>query len=47
MLLGLIKRDFPLRAAMMTGLYTLAICLGASIATAFTVPLEQNLFDGA
>ena len=47
LLLGLIKRDFPLRAAMMTGLYTLAICFGASIATAFTVPLEQNLFDGA
>lgn len=47
LLLGLIKRDFPLRAAMMTGLYTLAICFGASIATAFTVPLEQRLFDGA
>lgn len=38
LLLGLIKRDFPRRAAMMTGLYTLAICFGASIATAFTVP---------
>lgn len=47
LLLGLIKRDFPLRATMMTGLYTLAICFGASIATAFTVPLEQHLFDGA
>ena len=47
LLLGVIKRDFPLRAAMMTGLYTLAICFGASIATAFTVPLEQHLFDGA
>lgn len=47
LLLGLIKRDFPARSAMMTGLYTLAICFGASIATAFTVPLEQHLFNGA
>lgn len=47
LLLGLIKRDFPLRAAMMTGLYTLAICLGAAVSTAFTVPLQQHLFDGA
>ncbi|MEI2622587.1 MAG: hypothetical protein V9G23_00805 [Giesbergeria sp.] len=29
LVLGLIKRDFPRRAAMMTGLYTLAICAGA------------------
>ena len=47
LLLGLIKRDFPQRSAVMTGLYTLAICFGASIATAFTVPLEQHLFNGA
>ena len=47
LLLGLIKRDFPARSAMMTGLYTLAICFGASIATAFTVPLEQHFFNGA
>ena len=47
LLLGLIKRDFPARSAMMTGLYTLAICFGASISTAFTVPLEQHLFNGA
>ncbi len=47
LLLGLIKRDFPRRAAIMTGLYTLAICAGASVATAFTVPLEQHLFNGA
>ena len=44
---GLVKRDFPERAAMMTGLYTLAICAGASTATAFTVPLEQHVFAGA
>lgn len=47
LLLGLIKRDFPARSAMMTGLYTLAICFGASLSTAFTVPLEQHLFNGA
>ena len=47
LLLGLIKRDFPQRSAMMTGLYTLAICFGAAISTAFTVPLEQDLFNGA
>jgi len=43
---GLVKRDFPSRAAMMTGLYTLSICAGAASAAAFTVPLEQR-FDGA
>ena len=47
LVLGMIKRDFPKRSAMMTGLYTLAICLGASISTAFTVPLEQEVFGGA
>lgn len=47
LVLGMIKRDFPRRSAMMTGLYTLAICLGASISTAFTVPLEQSVFQGA
>ena len=47
LLLGLIKRDFPQRSAVMTGLYTLAICFGASISTAFTVPLELHLFNGA
>lgn len=44
---GLVKRDFPERAAMMTGLYTLVICAGAASATAFTVPLEQHVFAGA
>ncbi|MBB3180286.1 MFS transporter [Variovorax sp. Sphag1AA] len=43
---GLVKRDFSSRAAMMTGLYTLAVCAGASSAAAFTVPLE-HLFDGS
>ena len=44
---GLVKRDFSSRAAMMTGLYTLAICGGASTSTAFTVPLERHVFDGS
>ncbi|MDM0014326.1 MFS transporter [Variovorax sp. J22P168] len=44
---GLVKRDFASRAAMMTGLYTLAICAGAASSAAFTVPLEQHLFGGA
>ena len=44
---GLVKRDFANRSAMMTGLYTLAVCAGASGSTAFTVPLEQHLFHGA
>ncbi len=47
LVLGMIKREFPKRSAMMTGMYTLAICLGASISTAFTVPLEQQVFGGA
>ncbi|MBY0410211.1 MAG: hypothetical protein K2Q97_08820, partial [Burkholderiaceae bacterium] len=38
---------FPHRAAMMTGLYTLAICAGASVATAFTVPREHTVGNGA
>ena len=44
---GLVKRDFPTHAAMMTGLYTLAVCAGASSSTAFTVPLERHVFHGA
>lgn len=44
---GLVKRDFPTHAAMMTGFYTLAVCSGASSSTAFTVPLERHVFHGA
>ena len=43
---GLVKRHFPRRAALMTGFYTLAICIGATIATAATVPLQIRLFAG-
>lgn len=43
---GLVKRHFPRRAALMTGFHTLAICIGATIATAATVPLQIRLFAG-
>ncbi|WP_249729119.1 MFS transporter [Acidovorax sp. CCYZU-2555] len=44
---SLVKRHFARHAALMTGMYILAICIGATIATASTVPLATNLFDGA
>ncbi|MBU1357688.1 MAG: MFS transporter [Gammaproteobacteria bacterium] len=44
---GLVKRDFATRSAMMTGIYTLCVCAGASGATAFTVPIERHVFDGS
>lgn len=37
---GLVKRDFPERAAMLTGLYTMALCAGAAAAAGITVPIE-------
>jgi MFS transporter, CP family, cyanate transporter len=43
---GLVKRDFPRRVAMMTGLYTMALCGSAAAAAAFTVPLEKSLPGG-
>ncbi|MDN3296908.1 MFS transporter [Streptomyces ficellus] len=38
---GLIKRDFPDRAASMTSLYTGAMIAGATVAAAASVPLER------
>ncbi|WP_245587255.1 CynX/NimT family MFS transporter [Comamonas composti] len=43
----LIKRSFARQTALMMGLYTLALCAGASAATALTVPMEMHWFDGA
>lgn len=40
---GLVKRDFPERAALMTGVYTMALCAGASVAAGSTVPLSHAL----
>lgn len=42
----LIKRDFPRRAALVMGLYTMAVCGGAAAAAGMTVPLEQTLGGG-
>lgn len=47
---GLVKRDFPDRAALMTGFYTMALCAGAASAAGLTLPIEQSLggsLDGA
>lgn len=40
---GLVKRDFPKIAAIMTGLYTMALCAGAAAAAGFTIPIEHML----
>ncbi|MEU2867695.1 MFS transporter [Streptomyces olivoreticuli] len=40
---GLIKRDFPERAAGMTALYSTAMILGATVSAASAVPLEDAL----
>ncbi|MFJ5708942.1 CynX/NimT family MFS transporter [Streptomyces sp. NPDC093105] len=43
---GLIKRDFPDRAAAMTSVYTGAMVAGATVAAAAAVPLEEALGGG-
>ncbi|WP_367822334.1 CynX/NimT family MFS transporter [Streptomyces sp. LMG1-1-1.1] len=43
---GLIKRDFPERAAGMTSVYTGAMIAGATVAAAAAVPLEKALGGG-
>ncbi|MFE0333278.1 CynX/NimT family MFS transporter [Streptomyces sp. NPDC058955] len=43
---GLIKRDFPDRAATMTSVYTGAMVAGATVAAAAAVPLEEALGGG-
>ncbi|WP_164999537.1 MFS transporter [Salinicola tamaricis] len=40
---GIVKRDFPERVSIMTGLYTVALNLGASAAAGTTEPLRQAL----
>lgn len=44
---SLVKRHFAAQAALMTGMYILAICIGATAATASTVPLSIHWFAGA
>ena len=41
---GIVKRDFPKQAGTMTGVYTMALCLGAAMAAGATVPLSEH-FD--
>ncbi|MFC9237036.1 CynX/NimT family MFS transporter [Streptomyces decoyicus] len=38
---GLIKRDFPARAGLMTGLYSMSLFGGAALAAGVTVPFQQ------
>ncbi|KQA07728.1 MFS transporter [Brucella abortus] len=40
---GVVKRDFPKTAAIMTGLYTMALCAGAASAAGFTIPIKNML----
>jgi CP family cyanate transporter-like MFS transporter len=40
---SLVKRDFPLQGALMTGLYTMALCAGAASAAGLTLPIESAL----
>ena len=42
---GIVKRDFPKHAGAMTGVYTMALCLGAAIAAGSTVPLAHYFND--
>ncbi|GHS79905.1 MFS transporter [Pseudomonas sp. PAGU 2196] len=39
---GIVKRDFPQHAGTLTGVYTMALCLGAAMAAGATVPLAQH-----
>ncbi|OTJ64245.1 cyanate transporter [Pseudomonas aeruginosa] len=38
---GIVKRDFPRQAGVMTGVYTMALCLGAALAAGATAPLAK------
>ena len=42
---GIVKRDFPAQAGTMTGVYTMALCLGAAVAAGSSVPLSQAFGD--
>lgn len=42
---SVVKRDFPEHAALMTGLYTMALCGGAAAAAALTLPLTHYFHD--
>jgi CP family cyanate transporter-like MFS transporter len=38
---GIVKRDFPDKAALMTGVYTMALCAGAAVAAGATLPIAR------
>ncbi len=38
---GIVKRDFPDHASLLTGIYTAMLCFGASLAAGITEPLRQ------
>ena len=40
---GLVKRDFADKVALMTGLYTMALCAGSAAAAGLTLPIEHLL----
>src|SRR5690606_20595482 len=42
---SVVKRDFPQRAALMTGLYTMALCGGAAFGAALTLPIAHYFND--
>ena len=42
---GIVKRDFPAQAGLLTGVYTMALCLGAALAAGSTVPLTRHFGD--
>ncbi|MGE7960421.1 CynX/NimT family MFS transporter [Pseudomonas sp. NPDC089530] len=42
---GIVKRDFARHAGTMTGVYTMALCLGAAMAAGASVPLSQHFAD--
>ncbi|CRM50137.1 CynX/NimT family MFS transporter [Pseudomonas sp. 35 E 8] len=42
---GIVKRDFAKQAGTMTGVYTMALCLGAALAAGATVPLSHYFGD--
>ncbi|MFJ8040262.1 MFS transporter [Kitasatospora sp. NPDC096147] len=43
---GLVKREFPAKAATMTGVYSTTMLVGATLAAATSVPLERLLGGG-
>lgn len=42
---GIVKRDFPNHASLLTGVYTAVLCIGASLAAGSAEPLRQMLND--